>query len=152
GGVNRAKQFGTLLGAGLAICSKNREENDKVESITLIGDVKGKCAILIDDIISTGGTLVKASEEVKSKGANKIYACATHGLFAGESLEIINNSPIDEVLITNSVKIDKEKLEKCKKIKVISIAQLIGEAILRVSTRRSLSELFYDFQKISLFD
>ena len=152
GGVNRAKQFGTLLGAGLAICSKNREENDKVESITLIGDVKDKCAILIDDIISTGGTLVKASEEVKNKGANKIYACATHGLFAGESLEIINNSPIDEVLVTNSVKIDKEKLEKCKKIKVISIAQLIGEAILRVSTRRSLSELFYDFQKISLFD
>jgi len=152
GGVNRAKQFGTLLDADLAICSKNREEKDKVESITLIGDVREKCAILIDDIISTGGTLVKASEEVKRRGAEKIYACATHGLFTGEALTLINASPIDEVVVTNTVKIDKEKLEKCDKIKVISIAQLIGEAILRVSARRSLSELFYDFQRISLFD
>lgn len=152
GGVNRAKQFGTLLGAELAICSKNREEKDKVDTITLIGDVRGKCAIMIDDIISTGSTLVKASEEVRRKGAEKIYACATHGLFAGESIDIINTSPIDEVIVSNSVKIDKEKLDKCKKIKIISIAPLIGEAILRVSTRRSLSELFYDFQKISLFN
>ncbi len=152
GGVPRAKQFGTLLGSGLAICSKNREEKDKVESITLIGDVKGKTAILIDDIISTGGTLAKASIEVKNNGAEKIFACATHGLFTGEALELINESPIDEVIVTNSVKIDKEKLDNCKKIKVISIAPLIGEAILRVSARRSLSELFYDFQRISLFD
>lgn len=152
GGVNRAKQFGTLLNSELAICSKNREESDKVESITLIGDVKGKIAILIDDIISTGSTLAKASAEVKNRGAEKVFACATHGLFTGDSLSLINDSHIDEVIVSNSVKIEREKLENCKKIKVISIAPLIGEAILRVSTRRSLSELFYDFQRISLFE
>ena len=151
GGVNRAKQFANILGTGIAICSKNREESDKVESIQLIGDVRGKTAVLIDDVISTGETLTKASKELMNHGAVKILACATHGIFVGNSLQLINESPIDEVIVTDTVKIDNIKLDKCSKIHVLSVSPLIGEAILRVKNRKSLSELFFEFQKISLF-
>jgi ribose-phosphate pyrophosphokinase len=151
GGVNRAKQFANILGVGIAICSKNREEKDKVESIQLIGDVEGKIAVLIDDIISTGETLTKSAAELKAHGAVKILACATHGIFVGNSLQLINDAPIDEVIVTDTVSIEKEKLDKCHKIHILSIFPLIGEAILRVKNRKSLSELFYEFQRISLF-
>lgn len=152
GGVNRVKQLSVLIGSHFAICSKNREESDKVESIKLIGNVENKTAILLDDIISTASTLSLAAEELKKQGAKKVLAFATHGIFVDHSLEKISNSPIDEVYITNTVRISKEKLSRCPKLRVLSIAPLIGEAIRRVHYKQSLSELFLECEKSSLFD
>ncbi len=152
GGVNRVKQLSILVGSHFAICSKNREENDKVESIKLIGNVEKKTAILLDDIISTASTLTLAAEELKKQGAKKIYAFASHGIFVEDALKKINESPIDEVYITNTIRISQEKLSQCPKLKVLSIAPLIGEAIRRVHYKESLSELFVDCERNTLFE
>jgi ribose-phosphate pyrophosphokinase len=143
GGVNRAKHLSNMIpGSGLAICSKNRIGKDTVESIKLIGDVKDKTAILVDDIISTASTLRLASLEIEKQGAKAIYACATHGILIGNSLENLNSCPIKEVLLTDTVKIDHQKLDTCKKIQIISVATLIGEVILRIQNQDSVSEVF----------
>ncbi len=152
GGVNRVKQLSVLIGSHFAICSKNREENDKVESIKLIGNVENKTAILLDDIISTASTLTLAAQELKKQGACKVLAFATHGIFVENALEKIMLSPIDEVVITNSVQINPDKLTRCPKLKMVSIAPLIGEAIRRVHRKESLSELFVECERASLFD
>lgn len=143
GGVNRAKHLSNMIpGSTLAICSKNRIGKDTVESIKLIGDVANKTAIIVDDIISTASTLRLASLEIEKQGAKAIYACATHGIFIGKSLENLNNCPIEKVIVTDSVKIDLQKLETCKKIQLISVAPLIGEVIRRIQHQDSVSEVF----------
>ncbi len=152
GGVNRVKQLSVLVGSNFAICSKNREESDRVESINLIGNVRNKTAILLDDIISTASTLTLAANELKKQGAAKVLAFATHGIFVENAMEKITQSPIDEVYITNTIRIDKKKLDACPKLKILSIAPLIGEAIERVYHKRSLSELFDDCKRTSLFN
>ena len=143
GGVNRAKHLSNMIqGSTLAICSKNRIGKDTVESIKLIGEVKDKTAIIVDDIISTASTLRLASQEIEKQGAKAIFACATHGIFIGNSLENLNNCPIREVLVTDSVKIDIQKLDSCKKIQIVSVAPLIGEVIRRIQNQDSVSEVF----------
>jgi ribose-phosphate pyrophosphokinase len=143
GGVNRAKHLSNMIqGSTLAICSKNRIGKDIVESIKLIGEVKDKTAIIVDDIISTASTLRLASQEIEKQGAKAIFACATHGIFIGNSLENLNNCPIREVLVTDSVKIDIQKLDSCKKIQIVSVAPLIGEVIRRIQNQDSVSEVF----------
>jgi len=143
GGVNRAKHLSNMIAESqLAICSKNRIGKDTVESIKLIGDVKGKIAIIIDDIISTANTLKFASIEIEKQGATEIYACATHGIFVGKSLENLNQCPIQQVLVTDTVHIEYSKLDQCKKIKLISVAPLIGEVIRRIQNQESVSEVF----------
>lgn len=143
GGVNRAKHLSNMIpGSTLAICSKNRVGKDTVESIKLIGEVKDKTAIIVDDIISTASTLRLASLEIEKQGATAIYACATHGILISNSLDNLNNSPIKEVLITDSVKIDIQKLTLCPKIKIISVAPLIGEVIRRIQNQDSVSLVF----------
>jgi ribose-phosphate pyrophosphokinase len=143
GGVNRAKHLSNMIhGSTLAICSKNRIGKDTVESIKLIGDVSNKTAIIVDDIISTASTLRLASLEIEKQGAKAIYACATHGIFIGNSLENLNNCPIQKVLVTDTVKIDIQKLDICKKIQIISVAPLIGEVIRRIQHQDSVSEVF----------
>lgn len=146
GGVNRAKHLSNMIqGSTLAICSKNRIGKDTVESIKLIGDVSGKTAIIVDDIISTASTLRLAANEIEKEGAKAIYACATHGIFIGKSLENLNNCPIKEVVVTDTVKIDIQKLDACPKIQVISVAPLIGNVIRRIQNQESVSEVFEQF-------
>ncbi|MCE5222865.1 ribose-phosphate pyrophosphokinase [bacterium] len=154
GGVNRAKNLSNLLpGSHLAICSKSRMSKDKVDDIKLIGEVKDKIAIIIDDIISTASTLQLASHEIKNQGSKEIYACATHGMLVGSAIDKLNHSAIDKVLVTDSIQIDPLKLAACPKIKIVTVAPLIGEVINRIHNNASVSEVFEeaDVNGVSLF-
>jgi len=154
GGVNRAKNLSNLLpGSHLAICSKSRSGKDKVDNIKLIGEVRDKTAIITDDIISTASTLQLASLEIKNQGAREIFACATHGMLVGSAIDRLNQSAIDKVLITDSIQQDPHKLQTCPKIKIVSVAPLIGEVINRIHHNESVSEVFEeaDVNGVSLF-
>ncbi len=140
GGVNRANLFANSFGGTVAVFAKTRPKPDVVESLYFIGDVRDKDVIFVDDIIQTGGTMVTASYEAAKNGASRIFACATHGLLGGNAVEKINNSPIIECVVTNTIPIPPEK--KSEKIKVLSVAPLIAEAIIRIRDHRSISELF----------
>lgn len=140
GGVARAALFASSFGGTVAVFAKTRPSPDVVESLYFIGDVDGKDVIFVDDIIQTGGTLIAGAIEAKKAGAKRIFACATHGLFGGNAIEKLNNSPIDEIVVTNTTNIPSEKVGG--KIKVLSVAPLIGEAIIRIRDHRSISELF----------
>ena len=140
GAVHRSTEFAREIPHSTqAIFVKRRLSPDEVETSRLIGDVQGKTVILVDDAIHTGGTIISAAREVMRRGAKEVYACATHGIFAGESLANIEESPIKELVITDSVR--KERALPGK-IKVLSIAPLIGEAIKRISLHQSISALF----------
>jgi ribose-phosphate pyrophosphokinase len=140
GGVTRANLFATSFGGTVAVFAKTRPKPDVVESLYFIGDVDGKDVIFVDDIIQTGGTLIAGAFEAKKAGAKRIFACATHGLLGGSAVDKLNNSPIDEIVVTNTITIPPEKIGG--KIKVLSVAPLIGEAIIRIRDHRSISELF----------
>lgn len=151
GGVTRARQFAQVLEAPMAIIDKRRPEPNKAEVMNIIGDVKGKICIIVDDMIDTAGTLVAASEALLKEGANKIYACATHGVLSLDAVKKINESKIEEVVITNSIAQTKEK--ESAKIKVLSIGTILGHGILRIIEEKSLSGLFtytYDKSKRNL--
>ncbi len=142
GGVARATAFARRLKAdGVAIVYKERDVNVKNESkaLDLIGDVKDKNVILVDDIIDTAGSMINAANLLKSRGVLSVMICATHGLFSGNALEKISNSDVKEILITNTVLQRKEVL-KHPKIKVVSIAPLLAKAIIKLRTGKSLSE------------
>ena len=151
GGVERAKVLSRMLHCEIAVCQKNRTKTDVVESIHLIGDVKDKNAILMDDIISTGGTMCKAAELLLEKGAKDVYACITHGLFVSDCIEKLNASSFKEIVITNSVHHSTDRINSCPKLKVLSIAPLISEAIFRICMNMSLSEVFDDVSGPTLF-
>ncbi len=139
GAVHRATEFAKHIPRSTqAIFVKRRLSPDEVETNKLIGDVEGKTVILVDDAIHTGGTIVSAAKEVMKRGAKEVYACATHGIFAGNSLEKIESSPIKELVITDSV----PHSDLPQNVKVLSIAPLIGEAIKRISLHQSISALF----------
>jgi len=140
GGVARARVFAEKLGSTMAIIFKRRPEPDKNEIIEMVGDVKGKKAIIIDDMISTGGTLVKGAEKLIEKGAKEIYACATHPILADDAIEKIDNSPINEIAITDTIPIPDYALEG--KFVKISVASTFGEAIRRNYFNLSVSKLF----------
>lgn len=145
GGVSRARHIAKTIGLDIAIIDKRRERANEVEVMNVIGNVKGKHGILIDDIIDTAGTLIEASKALKEKGMEKIFIFATHGIFSQgkyekNAYERINDSCIDKVYVTNSLKVDKDKLGK--KIEVLSIASIIADAIMRIHSERSISELF----------
>ncbi|MCK5849215.1 MAG: ribose-phosphate pyrophosphokinase [Caldisericia bacterium] len=152
GGVARAKILSKMLNCEVAICQKNRIQKDKVDSMHLIGDVKDKTAILIDDIVSTGGTMCLASELLTQKGAKEVYACVAHGLLVGDCIKNINKSAFKEVIVTNSVTISEETLESCKRLTVLSVAPLISETIYRVCMNMSLSEVFEQTNEPTLFE
>lgn len=141
GGVVRAKSFSNKLHASLAIALKKREEKDVSEFIDLIGEVKGKHAIILDDMIDTAGTLTQCAQALKDKGASKISAAATHPVLAGKAIERLENSCIDEVVVTDTIQTTPE-MKKSKKIKVVSIAPLLGEAIKSIHEETSVSALF----------
>jgi ribose-phosphate pyrophosphokinase len=139
GGVERARLLANKIGCPIAIIYKRRPEPNVAEVLDLIGDVKGKRAIIVDDIIDTAGTVCAASELLLSRGASRVDVVATHGLLSGPAVERLKKSPIEEVVITNTIPAEHKNLEK---LRIVSIAPLIGEAIRRIHEGESVSMLF----------
>jgi ribose-phosphate pyrophosphokinase len=140
GGVPRAENFAKRLRSTLAIVFKRRPQPDVSEVTEIVGDVNGKIAVVVDDMISTGGTLAKAAEALIKRGATEVYTCATHGIFAGDAVRVLTESPIQKIIITNTVPNTEAILGP--KFKVLSIAQILADAIKRITANRSVSELF----------
>jgi ribose-phosphate pyrophosphokinase len=140
GGVVRARRLADTLKAPLAIIDKRRPEPGVIEVMNIIGDVAGRTAILIDDIIDTAGTIVLAANALKDAGAIGIYACCTHPVLSGPAIERLEASPIVEIVVTDTIPL--RDCSKTNKIKVLSVAPLMGEAILRIHKHQSISKLF----------
>ena len=141
GGTERARAFAKRLGCTLAVIDKRRTGPNVAEVMHLIGDVKGKAAIILDDMIDTAGTLTQAARALKEHGAASIYACATHGVLSGPAIERINDSHIEEVLITDTIPLG-DKVTLTDKVKVLTVADLLAEAIRRIHEDESVSSLF----------
>ena len=141
GGVERARAFAKRLSASLAIIDKRREGPNIAEAMNIIGEVEGKTTIILDDMVDTAGTLTQAAQALKNRGAAEVYACCTHPVLSGPSLERIEGSPIDQIVVTNTIPLN-EKAKDCSKIKVLSIAELLGETIKRIHNSDSVSTLF----------
>jgi len=141
GGVERARAYAKRLEASLAIIDKRRPSPGVAEVMNIIGDVKDKRAIIIDDMIDTAGTLVKAAEALMQKGAKSICSYASHGVFSPPAIERISKSVIKEVVVTDSIPL-RDDAKKCSKIRQLSCSSLVGEAISRVHTGASISSLF----------
>ena len=127
--------------ATLAIIDKRREDAHVVEMFNVIGDVVGKTCLIVDDMIDTGGTLVRGAQALLDKGAEKVFACCTHGVFAGDAINKINASRLEQVVTTNSIPLTPEG-EKCSRIKILSVAKLLAEAIRSIHDETSVSRLF----------
>jgi len=141
GGVERARSFAKVLDASLAIIDKRRPEPGVSKVMHIIGQVKDKTAIIVDDIIDTGGTMAEAAAALKKEGATAVYACCTHGVFSGPALQNINGSVFEEVIVTDTIPL-REEFKTCPKVKVLSVAPLLGEAIQRICEGKSVSSLF----------
>jgi len=144
GGALRARRLGRLLDAPIAIIDKRRPRDDAVEVVHVVGDVAGMHAVIVDDLISTGGTLISASEALKGKGATGVDVVATHGLLTEGALERLREAPIDEICVTDTIPVSDPArvLDNHPRLRVLSVAPLIAEAIVRVHEGRSVSELF----------
>ena len=141
GGVERARAFSKRLNAQLAIIDKRRERANVSEVMHLIGDVSGRDCVIVDDMIDTAGTLAGAARALADKGAKRIVAVATHGVFSGPAIQRINDSPLSEVVVTDTIPLSAAAKES-PKIKQVSIARLLGEAIKRIHSSDSVSSLF----------
>jgi len=141
GSAKMARGFAKRLNASLAIIDKRRERANVSEVMHLIGEVKGKDCIIIDDMIDTAGTLAGAARALADKGAKRIVACATHGVLSGPALQRIVDSPLSEVVVTDTIPL-ADGAKACPKIKVVSIARLLSEAIKRIHSSDSVSSLF----------
>ncbi len=142
GGVVRARALADRLGVDIAIIDKRRPEANKSEIMHVIGDIKGKNAIMIDDIIDTAGTITKGAAVLRKMGAKEIYACCTHPVLSPPAMERLEESVISEVLTTNTIPIDFARQGHCSKIKTLSVAALLGETIIRIHENLSVSKLF----------
>lgn len=140
GAVTRARALAELLGTPIAIVVKRRPEPNKCEVMEVIGDVKGKTAIMIDDMIDTGGSITSGAAELLERGATKVYAACTHGVLSGDAVSRLMQSPIEQVIITDTIPLPREK--RNGKIVVVSVAGLIADAIKRIHEEGSVSELF----------
>ena len=141
GGVERARAFAKRLAATLAIIDKRRDAPNTAEAMNIIGEVKGKTAVVLDDMVDTAGTLTQAAVALKDKGASKIYACCTHAVLSGSSIANIEASPIDRLVVTNTIPLNG-MAQKCSKITVLSVAEMLGETIRRIFNSNSVSTLF----------
>lgn len=142
GGANRARALAKRLNCGLAIGDKRRTgNNDQSECLNIIGDVDGKTAILFDDIIDTGRSLIKVAWELKRRNAGRIFAACTHGVLSGDAIESLDASPIEKLFITNSIPLDDTK-KACNKIVQLSIAEMLAIAIKKIHIEESISILF----------
>jgi ribose-phosphate pyrophosphokinase len=141
GGIKMARAYAKRLNAGLAIIDKRRVSPEKAEAIHILGEVEGKDAIIVDDIIATGSSLIEAVGALKKAGACQIYAAITHGVLSGQAVELIDkNKGLSELVITDSIPLSKQKA--IPKIKVLPVAGLLGEAIKRIHQEESVSSLF----------
>ena len=137
----RARAIANKIGASIAIVDKRRPRAGESEVMNIIGDVKGKDCIILDDIIDSAGTICNAADKIIDLGANSITSYVTHGVLTGKALEKISTSKLTELVITDSIN-NQEKLKACEKIRSISISDLLGEAIKRISEASSVSSLF----------
>lgn len=147
GGTVRARRLAERLEAPIAIIDKRRPRANVVEVSNVIGDVKDKTCIVVDDICDTGGSLVAGVNLLKEYGAKEIYTCVTHGVFSNNALDKIEDSPIKEMIISNTIPLSEEILNKYKKIKVISIAEMLASIISAIAKDKSVSKIF-DMYKI----
>ncbi len=141
GGVERARALSKLLEVSLAIVDKRRPAPGKSKVMNVIGNVKGKSCVMIDDIIDSGGTIVNAAKALKEKGAKEIYVYVTHGVLSGNAVEKIKKSVIKKLILTDTID-NQQKLKGTSNIEVLSISNLMGEAIKRISNSTSVSDLF----------
>ena len=141
GGVERARAFAKRLNASLAIIDKRRDEDQKVKAMHIIGEVERKAAIILDDMVDTGGTLTEAAKALAENGALSINACCTHAVLSGNAIGRIEESAIENLIVTDSIPLQPET-KGCKKIKVLTVANLLGEAIKRSHLNDSVSSLF----------
>jgi ribose-phosphate pyrophosphokinase len=141
GGVVRARQLADRLDADLAIVDKRRPAPGLSEVMNIIGDVDGRRCILFDDIVDSAGTLCNAAEALKAKGAVAVSAYVSHGVLSGAAAERVSRSVLDELVITDSIEAS-ETVRQCAKIRQVSVAPLIGEAIRRIANEESVSKLF----------
>lgn len=141
GGTERARAFAKRLGCSLAVIDKRRTGPNVAEVMHLIGDVRDKIAIILDDMIDTAGTLTQAAKALKENGAKAIFACATHGVLSGPAIERINGSDIEEVVLTDTIPLG-EKEGQTQKVRMLSVADLLAEAIRRIHQDESVSSLF----------
>ncbi len=141
GGVERARAFAKRLNVSLAIIDKRRDEDQKVKAMHIVGEVEGKAAIILDDMVDTGGTLTEAAKALAENGALSINACCTHAVLSGNAIGRIEESAIENLIVTDSIPLQPET-KGCKKIKVLTVANLLGEAIKRTHLNDSVSSLF----------
>ena len=141
GGTQRARALGNLLNVGLAIVDKRRPKPGQSQVMNVIGNVKDKTCIIVDDLIDSGGTIVNAAKALKERGAKDVYVYITHGVLTGEAVKKIQKSVIKKLVITDTID-NVEKVKKAKNIEVLSISALMGEAIKRISNSTSVSDLF----------
>jgi len=140
GGVARARDLASRLETTIAIIDKRRPQPNVAEVLHLVGDVKGRTAILVDDIIDTAGTIVKAAEALLERGAKEVYACCTHPVLSGPAKERLEASPLKEIVVTNTIPVPPEK--RFPRLKVLTVAPIFGEAIIRIHEDLSVSKLF----------
>src|SRR4029079_4586085 len=141
GGVERARAFSKRLGAGLAIIDKRRPAPNVSEIMNIVGDVRGKKAVIVDDIIDTAGTLVNAAVAIMNAGAASVASCATHAVFSGKAIQRITDSPLQHVVVTNTIPLS-ESAQGCAKVRVQEVGRLLGGAIKRIHHGDSISSLF----------
>jgi len=141
GGTERARAYAKRLQAGLAMIDKRRSAPNVSEVMNVIGEVKDKTAIIVDDIVDTAGTLTQAAGALKKQGAKKVYACITHPVLSGKAIENIEKSDLEALIVTNTIPLT-EQAKKCSKIKVLSVGKLLAEAIWRIDSNDSVSSLF----------
>jgi ribose-phosphate pyrophosphokinase len=141
GGAERARAYAKRLDAELAIVDKRRTEDGTAEVMNVIGDVEGRTCILQDDIIDTAGTIQKAATALKAVGAERVFACAVHGVLSGPAIERIERSPVDQLVVTNTIPL-RDEAQACRKIVVLSVARLLGQAIRSIHEETSVSTLF----------
>ncbi len=141
GGVERARVFSQHIKAGLAIADKRREQANVAEIMHIIGDVEGKNAIIVDDIVDTAGTMKETIKALKKNGAKKVFAVCTHGILSGKAIERLQSAPLEKIFISDTVPLAEEKA-KCDKIEVLSVSKLFAEAISSIHNETSVSKLF----------
>lgn len=141
GGVERTRAFAKRFGAGLAIIDKRRDRPNESQVMYIVGDVKEKTAVILDDMVDTAGTLCKAAEALKERGANEVHGCITHPVLSGPAISRIKESVLESLVVTNTIPLSKEA-QKVNKIKVLSVSALLGEAIKRIHNEDSVSSLF----------
>ncbi len=143
GGVSRASLLGDRLSATLAIIAKRRPEPNECEVIDVIGDVRNKRVVIVDDIVDTAGSLVSGAQALMERGASTIYACASHGVLSGPAIQRLQKSPIEKLIITDTIPLPPEK--QIPMIEVLSVAPMLAEGIRRIHADQSLSSIFERF-------